>query len=137
MKVRVDYIPITDSTVLTPITVQFDRKDLQFQAKDGVANAMVNIYGRITTMTRRVVNVFEEPAVVNAPTSMLQEAMTGSFIYQKTIPLAPGMYRLNIVAKDIVSGNMNNYEVALHVPHFDEEKLASSSLILSNDLFFF
>ena len=42
------------------------------------------------------------------------------------------MYRLNIVAKDVVGGNMNNYEVALNVPHFDAEKLASSSLILAD-----
>ena len=44
-------------------------------------------------------------------------------IYQKIVPLAPGMYRLNVVAKDVVGGNMNNYEVALMVPRLDSEKL--------------
>ncbi len=39
-----------------------------------------------------------------------------------------------MVAKDIIGGNMNNYEVALDVPHFEEEKLASSSLILADDI---
>jgi hypothetical protein len=53
-------------------------------------------------------------------------------IYQKSVPLPPGMYRLNVVAKDIVSGTMNNYEMALHVPHYDEEKLASSTVILAD-----
>ena len=42
------------------------------------------------------------------------------------------MYRLNVVAKDVVGGNMNNYEMALNVPHFDDEKLASSTLILAD-----
>jgi hypothetical protein len=42
------------------------------------------------------------------------------------------MYRLNIVAKDVVGGTMTNYEMALNVPHFDEEKLGSSSLILAD-----
>jgi hypothetical protein len=41
---------------------------------------------------------------------------------------------LNIVAKDTISGNMNNYEAALDVPHYDEEKLASSSLILADTI---
>jgi len=50
------------------------------------------------------------------------------------VPLAPGMYRLNLVAKDIVGGNMNNYEMALSVPHFDDEKLASSTLILADQI---
>jgi hypothetical protein len=42
------------------------------------------------------------------------------------------MYRLNVVAKDIIAGTMNNTELALAVPHFDDEKLASSSLILAD-----
>ena len=30
----------------------------------------------------------------------------------------PGEYRLNLVLKDATSGNMNNYELPLHVPRF-------------------
>jgi GWxTD domain-containing protein len=132
MKVQVNYIKITESTVLTPITIQFERKDLNFQQKEGIAKATVNIYARITSMARRVVNVFEEPVTIEVPSEMLQQAASGASIYQKTVPLAPGMYRLNIVAKDLVSGNMVNYETALNVPHFDEEKLSQSSLILAD-----
>ncbi len=132
MKVRCDYVPITDSSVLTNVTLQFENKDLQFQAKEGVQKAVVNIYGRITTMTRRVVNVFEDTVTVDSPAELLQTMSTRSSIYQKSLPLAPGTYRLNVVAKDIVGGNMNNYELALHVPRLDEDKLASSSLILAD-----
>jgi len=42
------------------------------------------------------------------------------------------MYRLNVVAKDIVAGNMNNYEMAFNVPHFDDEKLAYSTLVVAD-----
>jgi hypothetical protein len=42
------------------------------------------------------------------------------------------MYRLNVVSKDVVGGNMNNYEVALNVPRIDSEKLAASTLILAD-----
>jgi GWxTD domain-containing protein len=132
MKLRADYVPLTESTVLTSITVQFDNKDLNFQAKEGVQKAVVNIYGRITTMSRRVVQVFEDPVTIDSPPSMLQEYVKRQSIYQKSIPLAPGMYRLNVVAKDVVGGNMNNYEVALQVPRMDTEKLTSSSLILAD-----
>jgi hypothetical protein len=65
---------------------------------------------------------------------MLQKLTAQRSIYQQSIPLSPSRYRLNIVAKDIIGGNMNNYEVALDVPHFDEEKLASSSLILADTI---
>ncbi len=132
MKARADFIRVTNSSVLTNITLQFDNKDLQFQSKEGVQKAVVNIYGRITTMSRRVVNVFERTVTVDSTPEMLKAIATKSSIYQESIPLPPGLYRLNIVAKDIVGGNMNNYELALTVPHFDDEKLASSSLILAD-----
>jgi len=133
MKVRVDYFPVTDASVFTAITLQFDNKDLQFQLKDGVQKATVNIYGRITTMTRRMaVNPFEDTVTVDSPTSMLQDFVQHKSIYQKQLPLAPGTYRLNVVAKDLVGGNMNNYEVAITVPRMDPEKLAGSTLILAD-----
>ncbi len=134
MKVRADYIKVTDSTVLTNITLQFDRKDLQYQQKDKISKATVNIYARITSITRKPINVFENVVSVEVPTEMLQKAMDGVSIYQKSVPLAPGMYRLNVVAKDVVGGNMVNYETALNVPHYDDDTLASSSLILADTI---
>ena len=132
MKVRTDFIPVTPTSIFSNITLQFDRKDLQFSQKDGLAKATVNIYARISSMARRTVNVFEDVVTVEVPQQMLQQAATGSSVYQKTVPLAPGKYRLNVVAKDITGGNMTTYEVALDVPRFEEDSLASSSLILAD-----
>jgi GWxTD domain-containing protein len=131
-KARADYIRITDSTILTTVTIEFQRRDLQFQQKDNISKATVNIFGRITSITGRVVNTFEDPVTIEVPADMLQKALDGASIYQKEIPLAPGMYRLNIVCKDVTGGNMTTYPMALNVPHFDDEKLASSSLILAD-----
>ncbi len=131
-KVRADYIKITDATVLTTVTIEFQRRDLQFKQKDNVSTATVNILGHITSITGKIVNTFEDPVTVEVPTEMLQKVLDGASIYQKEIPLAPGMYRLNIVCKDVTGGNMTTYPMALNVPHFDDEKLASSSLILAD-----
>ncbi len=134
MKVQTNFIRVTDSTIICPITVQFDRKDLQFQQKDNISKSTVNIFGRISTMSRRTVTTFEDVVAVEVPTEMLSKALNGPSIYQKAVPLAPGLYRLNIVAKDIVGGNTTSYEVALNVPHYEEEKLAGSSLILADTI---
>jgi len=131
-KVQTDYLKITESTVLTTVTIQFDLKDLQFQQKEGVAKANVNIYGRITSLAGRIVNVFEEAVTVDVPAELLGKAVEGQRVYQKAIPLAPGMYRLNIVCKDIVGGGMTSYPVALNVPHYDEEKLSQGSLMIAD-----
>jgi len=132
MKVRADFIPVTGASVLSNITIQFERKDLQFKEKDGVSTALVNLYARITSMSRRPVNWFEDTVGVDVPNTMLQQAVNGQSIYQKTVPLQPGRYRLNVVAKDVVGGNMSTFEMALDVPRFDDDKLGASSLILAD-----
>jgi len=135
MKVRTDFVPVTSSSVLTNITIQFDVKDLQFKQKEGVSQASVNIYARLTTMSRRTANWFEDVVTVDVPSELLKEAATdGKRVYQKVVPLAPGRYRLNVVAKDIVGGNMTNYEQAIDVPRFEDDTLASSSLILADQI---
>ncbi len=134
MQARADFFPATASTVMTNVTLQFNRKDLQFKQEQGMSKAVVNIYARITSIARRVANVFEEVVTVDVPTELLQQASQGVSIFQKSIPLPPGMYRLNVVAKDIVGGNMNNYEMALNVPRMEDDKLFASSLILADVL---
>jgi len=134
MLARADFFPVTSSSVMTNITLQFNRKDLQFKQTDNVSKAAVNIFARVTTMSRRVANTFEDVVTVEAPTALLEEASKGVNLYQKSVPLAPGMYRINIVAKDIVGGNMTNYEMALNVPRLEDDRLMASTLVLADVL---
>lgn len=135
MQVRADYIKVTDATVLTNLTVAFNRNDLQYSTKNNDATATVNLYGRITTLSRRSVNWFEDTVQVGPiPAEMLQKAMKGQSVYFKSIPLQPGTYRLNIVAKDTVADTMNNFEMPLHVPEYQEDAIGSSSLILADQI---
>jgi GWxTD domain-containing protein len=134
VKVRVDFMRMTDSTVLASVAVQLDNKDLQFQEKEGVSRATVNMYGRITSVARRTVNVWEDPVTIEVPTPMLEASNKHSSVYGHSVFLAPNRYRLNIVVKDTVAGTMNNYEAALDVPRFDDTKLAASTVILADQL---
>jgi GWxTD domain-containing protein len=134
MKVRADFIPVTGNSVLSNITIQFDRKDLQFKQRGGVASATVNLYARITSLSRRPVNWFEDTVSVEVPSDLLQQAVQGQSIYQKSVPLQPGRYRLNVAAKDLVGGNTTNFEMALEVPRIEDDKLGQSSLILADIL---
>ncbi|MFZ0592389.1 MAG: GWxTD domain-containing protein, partial [Bryobacteraceae bacterium] len=67
MAVRADYIKVTDATVLTSITVAFNRSELQYASKDKISKATVNLYGRITTLSRKSVNWFEDTVQVEIP----------------------------------------------------------------------
>ena len=133
MKVRIDYFPVTDASVMTTITVQFDNKDLQFKMKDGVQKAELEILGTITNQThRRVATPFDDPVTIPIPPSMLAAAAQNKSIYQKAIPLQPGSYRLNVTAKDVVAGNVALESKLLMVPRIDQDHLSASTLVLAD-----
>jgi len=133
MQVQADYFRVTDGTVLTPITISIRKADLQYERNGGYARATVEILGRITTMSRRAVYTFEGLTVVETWPGLLTKTMSPTAMYQKIVPLPAGAYRLNVAAKDIVGGTINNYEMALNVPRYEgDDKLAGSTLILAD-----
>ena len=133
-KVETHYVRITDNSILTGITVQLENKDLIFREEDGLHKGIVNIFGRVTTLTRRIATIFEDTVTLDTTEERLPQQMNRSSVYHKSIPLAPGMYRLELVVKDVIGETMSTHRVALHVPEFEEDKLASSSLILADKI---
>jgi GWxTD domain-containing protein len=131
---RTDFLKVTSDTVLVPITVQIPNQQLSFKSKDGVHSASLNVFGRVSTLTGRVVQTFEDPIAKDFPDSLFQLSIKQSSIYQKALPLRPGLYRLDIVIKDVESGNVGAVNTRLAVPRYDEEKLEASSLILADQI---
>jgi GWxTD domain-containing protein len=131
---NITYVKITDASVLTGITIQVQNRDLLFDEDDGLHKAALNVFGRITTMTRRVETHFEQTVTIQTTPERLAGEAERSSIYNKLIPLAPGKYRLELVVKDIVGGTVGTARLALEVPAFDNETLAHSSVILADKI---
>jgi len=129
---RTDYLKVTNDTVLVPVTVQIPNSQLSFQAKEGIHSATMNIFGRISTLTGRVVQTFEDSVSRDFPDSLYQQSLKLQSIYQKAVPLRPGLYRLDLVIKDVQSGNVGVVNSRLQVPRYDDDKLDTSSLILAD-----
>src|ERR1700686_113598 len=131
---RTDYLKVTNNTVLVPVTVQIPNNQLSFDSKEGVHSATLNIFGRVSTLTGRVVQTFEDPVSRDFPESLFQRSLKLQSIYQKAVPLRPGLYRLDIVIKDVKSGNVGVVNSRLQVPRYEDDKLEASSLILADHL---
>jgi GWxTD domain-containing protein len=131
---RTDFMKVTNDTVLVPITIQVSNGQLNFQAKDGIHSATMNVFGRVSTLTGRVVQTFEDPVSKDFPDSLFQQSLKLQSIYQKAVPLRPGLYRLDIVIKDVQSGNVGVINTRLAVPRYADEKLDASTLILADQL---
>jgi GWxTD domain-containing protein len=87
--VRTDYVKVTNDTVIVPITVQLKNSDITFETKDGVSVGKVDIEGRVSNMTHKVVpgGWFGDPVEVSTPSELLPAKQKGSSLYWKALPL--------------------------------------------------
>ena len=133
-EVRTDYVKVTGDTVLVPVTVQVKNKDITFVSKDGIQRGTVNIFGRVTGITGRVAQTFEDTVQVDVPTELLEKTVEHSSLYWKAVPLRPGRYRIDIVVKDVNGDRVGTWSHGIMVPEYSDDKLASSSLILTDSM---
>jgi GWxTD domain-containing protein len=132
--VRADFVKVTSDTVLVPVTVSIKNKDLTFVNKDGVQRGTANIFGRVTNLTGRIMQTFEDTVQVDVPAELLPKTVEHSSLYWKALPLRPGRYRMDIVVKDVNGDRTGSWSKGIVVPEFSEDKLAASSLILADQM---
>jgi GWxTD domain-containing protein len=132
--VRADFVKITGDTVLVPVTVQIKNRDVTFQNKDGIERGTVNIFGRVTTLTGRIAQTFEDTVQVDVPAELLPRTAENSSVYWKALPLKPGRYRLDLVVKDVNGDRTGVWSRSLPVPDFSDDRLSNSTLIVADQM---
>jgi GWxTD domain-containing protein len=134
--VRADFVKVTSDTVLVPVTIQIKNRDVTFQNKDGVERGTVNIFGRVTTLTGKIVQTFEDTVQVDVPVELLPKTAENASVYWKALPLriSQNRYRLDIVVKDVNGDRTGTWSHAIQIPDFSEDKLSSSTLIIADQM---
>jgi GWxTD domain-containing protein len=133
--VRTDYVKVTNDTILVPVTLQIRNSDITFVNKDGVATGSVNILGRVTNLNHKPIQTFEDTVSVPVPSELLARKRNDLSVYWKSLPLRPGLYKIDIVIKDVNNpDHIGRWQRSLNVPRYDDDRLASSSLILAGTM---
>lgn len=132
--VLTDFVKVTSDTVLVPITIQLKNKDITFVNKDGVERGTVNIFGRLTTISGRVAQTFEDTVQRDVPPELLPKETENASVYWKAVPLRPGRYILEIVAKDVNGDRVGTWRKGIQVPEYNDDKLEVSSLVLADQM---
>ena len=132
--VQTDFVKVTSDTVLVPVTVQVKDKDVTFVTKEGVSRGTLNIFGRVTNLTGKIIQNFEEPVQIDMPAELVSTVAQKSALYWKALPLKPGLYRLDVVVKDVNGDRTGTWSHSIKVPAYDEDKLASSTLIVADQM---
>jgi len=55
-------------------------------------------------------------------------------LYQKNAVLSPGRYKVDVVAKDVISGKIGVLHHSFEVPRYPEKQLSTSSLVLASSI---
>ena len=131
---RVDFFRQSDDRVITAFTIQTNNKSLQFKDTGGLQAATMNIFARVTAVSGKRSGIFEDSVTTNATTAELADARDRRSVYQKAIALTPGTYKVDVVVRDVGTGNKGIKNLGFVVPKYDEKKLSTSSLILTSKL---
>jgi GWxTD domain-containing protein len=133
--VRTDYVKVTNDTVIVPLTLQIRNKDITYKSKDGVALGTVNILGRVSNLNHKAIQTFEETVTVQVPDELLGRTQNNVSVYWKALPLRPGLYKVEIVIKDVNNqDHIGRWQRSVNVPKYDDDRLAASSLILADQM---
>jgi GWxTD domain-containing protein len=132
--VRADFVKITSDTVLVPITIQMKNRDVTWSGKEGVQRMTVNIFGRVTTLSGRIAQTFEDTVTDGLPDELLPKVIDNNHVYWKALPLRPGRYRVDLVLKDVNGDKVGTWSRGIVVPEYTEDKLAFSSLIVADEM---
>lgn len=133
--VRVDFVKLTSDTVLVPVTVQVPLKGVTWQNKEGVQRATLNIFGKMSTVSGRTVQTFEDTVHQDVPAELLEKELANVSLWWKALPMRPGLYRLDVVVKDVNGDKVGTYSRGWQVPDFSgDDKLATSTLILADQV---
>lgn len=132
--VRIDFFKQSDERIITAFTVQTNNKDLQFEQVGGLQQATMNIFGRITAVSGKRSGIFEDSVTTTATTEELADAKDKRSVYQKAVALTPGHYKVDVVVRDVGTGNKGLASLGFDVPKYDDKKLSTSSLILTANL---
>ncbi|MCC6328861.1 MAG: GWxTD domain-containing protein [Acidobacteria bacterium] len=131
---RVDFFRQSDDRVIAAFTIQTENKELAFENIGGLPTAKMNIFGRITAVSGKRSGIFEDSVTTSATAGELAEMKDRKSIYQKAIALQPGTYKVDVVVRDVVTGNRGVVNQGFTVPRYDDKKLSTSTLILASKL---
>jgi len=131
---QLNFFRQSDNRVLAVLTVQTDNDQLRFEDSGGLQIARLNILGRVTSVANLTAAKFEDSVTTTATAQELSTTRTHKSAYARAFILNPGRYRVDVIVRDIESGNAGVRKVGFVAPKFPTDSLSTSSIILAAKL---
>jgi hypothetical protein len=128
------YIWIDESMAMVPVTIEVSNGKLSFFKQGDIFKARIGIYGRVSTLLGEVVTEFDD--TVSTQYRKEQSAIIHKLnsVYQKVLSVPPGRYKLDLVIKDLTSGDIGTVTSGIHLKKLEAGKIGAGSLFLAKKL---
>jgi len=128
--IRSDYLKLDDEQYVALITLKIPNRELQYVGLEGsIHRTTVNVYGELVDLTGYVVESFEEVVTNEIPEKELKAELQKFSLYQKSLRLRPGRYKLELVIIDEVSDKVGTTVELVVLPRIDKNQMSSSSIV--------
>jgi GWxTD domain-containing protein len=127
------YIRADSERVFVPITIEIENKGLEYRQLQGggIYKAHVGLYGAVTSLSGKITAEFEDTIASEYRPERYQQGLQLKSLYQKTLLIPGGMNKLDLVVKDLNSGNVGTVSTSIKVPRQQDGDLAASPLMLA------
>ncbi len=129
-----NYIWIDGEKALVPITIEIENTNLSYRENLGRLKARVGLYGVVTGLNGRVAAEFEDSIVSEYTTDRFPQGKLQKSMYQKPVILSSGLYKLDLVVKDLSEGNLGTVSSNLNIPRFQGQNLSASPILLAKTI---
>ncbi len=130
------YVRADSERAFLPITLEVDNKGLSYKQVDegGIYKARVSLYGAVTSLAGKIVAEFEDTIASEYRPELFQQGLQQKSLYQKTLLVPLGLNKLDLVVKDLNSGNVGTVSTSINVPRQQDSNLSASPLMLAKKI---
>jgi hypothetical protein len=136
MAVRSHSLRLGEDRALYSVFVEVPNSSLRYIKSATLYHAELQIYGRVTDLTGRVLNEFEDSVQSEHNEERHLPALEQKSLYQKMLTLKSGTYKLELVLRDAESKQAGTAYERLAVPSAYPPGLSSSAILLASRIEF-
>jgi VWFA-related protein len=131
---QADYFRKDNDVAYVPISIELAGNGLEFSEKGDNREGKFEFIAQAVDAKGKISGVARDSVSLKLPAEKAKKIQEGGIFYSTGFELKPGSYKMKFLVRDNVNGKLGSFEQPIQVPAFDLKKLATSSIVLANQL---
>ena len=132
--VDASYFLRPDNTYYVVLAAKIPGSAVQLLKKSNSHETEFDFIWRATDPSGKPVGVLRDTLPVKVSGESYDMLLTGNFLYEGSLVLAPGKYQMKVLVRENQTGKMGTFEEPLDLPPVSTGGLTLSSVVLSNEV---